>query len=91
MNPPSHERQSTLFGVGIVVALVAIVAVILFLPIASCPNCLGEGSVDPQVNADWIRTHPVMLHRGSVEFLGRASCVRCGGRGRVTTLGRLAQ
>jgi hypothetical protein len=75
----------------VVIAVLAILAILSFFPIAPCPNCHGGGSVSPQVNADWIRAHRIMLLGRRFSSLGRERCVRCDARGRVTPIGALFQ
>ena len=80
---PPAER-GTMFWVGIAVVGVALLALIAFFPIATCPNCQGAGSTTWQVNEAWQRSHPVLLFRPRVSRLGLENCIRCNGRGRVS-------
>lgn len=57
MGLPPVDARASLFG-GVVVVVPA------FLPIATCPNGDGRGSVSPQVNERRIRAHPLMTGKG---------------------------
>ena len=93
MEVNSHwTRGLRLSPLGGFIILVFVVAVfLLFIPMASCPMCLGSGSVNPDVNREWMRKRHLVLTGPIFENLGKATCARCRGSGRVTILGACTQ
>jgi hypothetical protein len=85
MSSYRNSLYGTTILVGVVLLTAILAAVLVFAPIATCPNCNGEGRASIEVDDWWVALHPE-LKRDKIALRFSVECSRCNYKRKIPPL-----